>query len=130
MPETTRMSWDELRAKEYLSEQWTNFEQVYIRKIMGISSVDLGYKLKLPIIGRMLRWQAERMIHSESKNRNPRRADGHFGQVIPLEEAKIILGNLAAEPISNGSTSVISWRSCAFMGINGSSATRSQTIDP
>ena len=90
---------DELRAKEYLSEQWTNFEQVYIRKIMGISSVDLGYKLRLPIIGRVLRWQAERMIHSESKNRNPTRADGHFGQVIPLEEAKIILGNLAAEPI-------------------------------
>lgn len=83
----------------YLTEQWRSFEQVYIRKIMGISSIDIGHKLQMPIMGRVLRWQAERMIHSESSNRNPVRADGHFGQVIPLEDAKVILGNLAAEPI-------------------------------
>lgn len=94
---------DELAQREnmeaYLTEQWRNFEQVYIRKIMGISSIDIGHKLQMPIMGRVLRWQAERMIHSESKNRKAVRADGHFGQVIPLEDAKIILGNLAAEPI-------------------------------
>ncbi len=88
-----------INAQEYLKEQWKAFEMVYIRRIMGITSIDLGYKLQLPIIGRILRWSAERMIHSEGKHRNPVRADGHFGQVIPLEEAKIILGNLAAEPI-------------------------------
>jgi hypothetical protein len=53
----------------------------------------------MPIIGRVVRWKAESMIHSESHNRNPVRADGHFGQVIPIEEAKIIMMNLAAEPI-------------------------------
>ncbi|MHA1688804.1 MAG: ATP-binding protein [Promethearchaeota archaeon] len=90
---------DEYNLKEYLTEQWMNFEQVFIRKIAGISSKNLGYKLKLPIIGRILRWQAERMIHSEKKNRNPVRADGHFGQVIPLEDAQIIIQELAAEPI-------------------------------
>jgi len=90
---------EQLNLQEYLTEQWRFFETVYIRKIMGISSKDLGYKLKLPIIGRLLRWNAENMIHSESKNRNPIRADGHFGQVIPLEDGKIILANLAAEPI-------------------------------
>jgi len=83
----------------YLTEQWRAFETIYIRKIAGFSSVDLGYKLQLPIIGRVLRWNAERMIHSESKNRKAVRGDGHFGQVIPLEEAKMILGSLAAEPI-------------------------------
>jgi hypothetical protein len=63
------------------------FETVFIRKIMGTSSIGLGYKLKMPIIGRVLRWNAEKMIHSESENRNPFRADGHFGQVLSLEDA-------------------------------------------
>ncbi len=90
---------EEMQMEAYLTEQWMNFEQVYIRKMMGISSIGLGYKLKMPIVGRLLRWQAENMIHSESRHRNPVRADGHFGQVIPLEEAKTIMLNLAAEPI-------------------------------
>jgi len=89
----------DLDLEEYLTEQWSNFETVFIRKIMGISSIGLGYKLKMPIVGRVIRWNAEKMIHSESKNRNPFRADGHFGQVLPLEDAKLILSNLAAEPI-------------------------------
>jgi len=89
----------DLDLETYLTEQWSNFETVFIRKIMGISSVGLGYKLKMPIVGRLIRWNAEKMIHSESKNRNPFRADGHFGQVVPLEVAKLILSNLAAEPI-------------------------------
>ncbi len=83
----------------YLEEQWMNFETVFIRKIMGISSKNLGYKLKMPIIGRLLRWKAESMIHSEKKGRNAQRADGHFGQAIPLEDGKAILSELAAEPI-------------------------------
>ena len=90
---------EEEHLEAYLEEQWRNFETVYIRRMMGISSIGLGYKLKMPIIGRALRWKAESMIHSESKNRNPVRADGHFGQVIPMEEAKVILTTLAAEPI-------------------------------
>lgn len=90
---------EEMGAGPYLEEQWRNFEQVYIRKIMGMSSIGLGYKLRMPIVGRLLRWQAENMIHSESRNRKPVRADGHFGQVVPVEEAKLILANLAAEPI-------------------------------
>ena len=42
---------DSIQAKEYLTEQWRSFENIYIRKIMGFSSIDLGYKLQLPIIG-------------------------------------------------------------------------------
>lgn len=89
----------ELNAEEYLTEQWRNFEQVFIRKIAGFSSIGLGYKLKMPLIGRVIHWNAEKMIHNESINRNPIRADGHFGQVIPLEDAQIILSALAAGPI-------------------------------
>ena len=91
----------ELDLERYLTEQWRFFETLYIRKFMGglVSSSGLGYKLRLPIIGRVLRYEVENMIHSESKNRNPIRADGHFGQVVPLEDAKLIFANLAAEPI-------------------------------
>jgi hypothetical protein len=31
-----------MNLQAYLEEQWRNFEQVYIRKIMGISSIGLG----------------------------------------------------------------------------------------
>lgn len=89
----------ELNMKEYLEEQWRNFENVFIRKIVGLSSIGLGYKLKMPIIGKIVRWNVERMIHGQFPYNNPIRADGHFGQVIPLEDAQLILSELAAEPI-------------------------------
>lgn len=90
---------EELNLKEYLEEQWLNFENVFIRKVMGLSSVGLGYKLKIPIIGRVIRWNLERMIHGELFHHNPIRADGHVGQVVPLEDAQIIFSELAAKPI-------------------------------
>jgi len=89
----------DMNMEQYLTDQWRMFETVFIRKIMGTSSIGLGYKLKMPIIGRVIRWNAEKMIHSEARNRNPFRADGHFGQVLPLEDAKLIFSELAAEPI-------------------------------
>ncbi|MFX0137526.1 MAG: 4Fe-4S binding protein [Candidatus Hodarchaeota archaeon] len=90
---------DDMDYKEYLIEQWKNFETVFIRKIKGFSSIGLGYKLKMPMIGRIIRNMAEKMIHGEVRKKNPIRADGHFGQVIPLEDAKLIMSELAAEPI-------------------------------
>lgn len=91
---------DKYNLREYLSEQWMNFENVFIRKIMGMSSIGLGYKLQMPIAGRVIRKAVEGMIHHDKPaSGNPVRADGHFGQAVPLEDAKAILGNLAAEPI-------------------------------
>ncbi|RDE17479.1 MAG: hypothetical protein C4K49_02710 [Candidatus Thorarchaeota archaeon] len=90
---------EEYNMQAYLEEQWKNMETLFIRKIMGFSSIGLGYKMQMPLIGRFLRWAAERQIHSEKPGRNPVRADGHFGQVLPLEDAQHIIGNLAAEPI-------------------------------
>ncbi|MBD3406114.1 MAG: hypothetical protein GF411_08320 [Candidatus Lokiarchaeota archaeon] len=101
--ENARLYSDELaneyNLREYLEEQWKNMETLFIRKIMGFSSVGLGYKMQMPIIGKIIRRAAESQIHSEDHGRNPARADGHFGQVIPLEDAQHIIGNLAAEPI-------------------------------
>ncbi len=90
---------DDRDMEGYLMEQWKNFETVFIRKIKGLSSVGLGYKLKMPIVGKVIKSMAEKMIHGEIRNPKPIRADGHFGQVIPLEDAQIILSELAAEPI-------------------------------
>ncbi|MHA2378738.1 MAG: 4Fe-4S dicluster domain-containing protein [Candidatus Thorarchaeota archaeon] len=90
---------DEYSAREYLEEQWDNMETLFIRKIFGFNSIGLGYKMQMPIIGRIIRWKVENQIHNEGPRRNPARADGHFGQVIPLEDAQHIMGNLAAEPI-------------------------------
>ena len=77
---------EEMNLKEYMQEQWKNFEQITLRKIGGFTGVGLGYKLKMPIIGRIVKYFAEKTLHSEKKKRNPFRAEGHFGQVVPLEE--------------------------------------------
>lgn len=79
----------EIGAEEYLTVLWRNFERIYIQNHFGFSSKGLTYKLKLPLFGRFLRWYIESKIHKE-KNLNPRHGDGHFGQVIPLEEAQMI----------------------------------------
>ncbi|MHA2008130.1 MAG: 4Fe-4S dicluster domain-containing protein [Promethearchaeota archaeon] len=89
----------DLDLEEYLTEQWMNFETVFIRKITGLSSKGLGYKLQMPLIGRIVRWAAERMIHAKVRHPKAIRADGHIGQVIPLEDAQIIMSELAGEPI-------------------------------
>ncbi|TFG14340.1 hypothetical protein EU537_03930 [Candidatus Thorarchaeota archaeon] len=87
------------QLKPYLEEQWKNMETLFIRKVMGFSSIGLGYKMQMPLIGRVLRTAAERQIHNESHSRNPVRGDGHFGQVLPLEDAQHIIGNLATGKI-------------------------------
>ena len=48
----------------------------------------------MPVVGRAIRWVLNRKIEKK-KNPNPWIAEGHFGQVIPLEEAKIIAMSLA-----------------------------------
>ena len=90
---------DEEDLKNYLTEQWKYFETIFIRKIRGFSSIGLGYKLRMPIIGKIIRNMAEKMIHGKVKHPKAIRADGHVGQVIPLEDAKLIISELAAEPI-------------------------------
>jgi ferredoxin len=53
----------------------------------------------MALIGRLLKRMAEGMLHSTRPPRNPFRAEGHIGQVVPLEDAIAILESCAAEPI-------------------------------
>ena len=85
--------------RDFLMEQYKNFEQISIRKVSGFNAVGLGYKLRIPIIGRLIKNTAEKMLHSTRPPENPFKAEGHIGQVVPLEDAIAILKNCAAEPI-------------------------------
>jgi Fe-S-cluster-containing dehydrogenase component len=85
--------------REFLMEQYKNFEQIPVRKVSGISPVGLGYKLRIPIIGRIVKRTAERLLASKRPPTNPFRPEGHIGQVVPLEDAIAILETCAAEPI-------------------------------
>jgi ferredoxin len=84
--------------REFLLEQYKNFEQIPVRKVAGVSPVGLGYKLQIPIIGRIIRRTAESLLKSNRPPRNPFRPEGHIGQVVPLEDAVAILEHCAAEP--------------------------------
>ena len=90
---------EKMNAVEYLDVLWGNLERVYTGKALGMSiNKTIGYRLKLPIIGRVIKWIIQRKIE-KTKNPNPRIAEGHLGQVIPLEEAKMITTNLAEEVV-------------------------------
>ncbi|MGM0368718.1 MAG: 4Fe-4S binding protein [Actinomycetota bacterium] len=90
---------EKYNLRDYLLEQYKNFEQISVRKVNGFSPVGLGYKLRMPVIGRIIRYMAERLLHSKNTPTNPFSAEGHIGQVVPLEDAIAILENCAAEPI-------------------------------
>jgi len=90
---------EEYDLKEFLMEQYMNFEQISIRKVYGFNTAGLGYTLQMPIIGRVLKHLAEKMLHSEKPPKNPFKAEGHMGQVVPLDDGIAILENCAVEPI-------------------------------
>jgi ferredoxin len=85
--------------RDFLMEQYKNFEQISVRKVHGFNAVGMGYKLRVPVIGRIVKYMAERMLHSTNAPTNPFRAEGHIGQIVPLEDAIAILETCAAEPI-------------------------------
>ncbi|MCK5045875.1 MAG: 4Fe-4S binding protein [Candidatus Heimdallarchaeota archaeon] len=90
---------EEYNLREFLIEQYKNFEQIAVRKIAGFNGVGLGYKIQMPIIGRIVKHTAEKMLHSTKPPTNPLKAEGHIGQVVPLDDAIAILEHCAAEPI-------------------------------
>jgi len=85
--------------RDFLLEQYKNFEQISVRPVYGFTAEGLDYRLKIPIIGRLIKSMAERMLHSTRPPVNPFRAEGHIGQVVPLEDGIAILEECAAEPI-------------------------------
>jgi Pyruvate/2-oxoacid:ferredoxin oxidoreductase delta subunit len=85
--------------REFLLEQYKNFEQISVRKVGGVSPAGMDRVFRMPIIGRLVKRTAERMLHSTRPPTNPFRPEGHIGQVVPLEDAVAILTECAAEPI-------------------------------
>ena len=77
--------------REFLLEQYTNFEQISVRKVAGFSPVGMDHTFSMPVIGRLVKRMAERMLHSQKPPTNPFRPEGHIGQVIPMEDAIVIL---------------------------------------
>jgi ferredoxin len=92
---------EKYNLRDYLMEQYKNFEQVSVRKVHGFNAVGLDYKLRMPIIGRIIKNTAQRMLHSTKPPVNPLRAEGHIGQIVPLEDGIAILEECAAEPMIN-----------------------------
>jgi len=90
---------EKYNLRDFLLEQYKNFEQMSVRKVNGFNAVGLGYKLQMPIIGRIVRSMAEKMLHSRKPPTNPFQAEGHIGQVVPLNDAIAILETCAVEPI-------------------------------
>jgi NAD-dependent dihydropyrimidine dehydrogenase PreA subunit len=88
---------DELDLKEFLMEQYKSFESMQVRKFGGFNAVGLGYTIKIPIIGRIAKYTAEKMLHTKKPRHNPFKAEGHIGQVVPLDDAIAILENCVDE---------------------------------
>jgi Pyruvate/2-oxoacid:ferredoxin oxidoreductase delta subunit len=85
--------------REFLNEQYRNFEQISVRKVGGISPAGMDRVFRMPIIGRVVKRTAERMLQSTRPPSNPFKPEGHIGQVVPLEDGVAILQHCAAEPL-------------------------------
>jgi NAD-dependent dihydropyrimidine dehydrogenase PreA subunit len=90
---------EKYNLREFLLEQYLNFEQMSVRKVAGFNPVGMDHTFHMPIIGRLVKRTAERMLHSKRPPANPFRPEGHIGQVIPMEDAIAILEHCAAEPL-------------------------------
>src|SRR6056297_2266284 len=90
---------EKLDLKDFLLEQYKNFEQMQVRKVNGFSAIGLGYKRRMPIMGRIVKYFAEKMVQSTDMPGDPFEPKGHFGQVVPLDDAIAILKTCAVEPI-------------------------------
>lgn len=101
---------EELDLKEFLLEQYKSFEAMQVRKFGGFSAIGTGYKIQMPIIGRIVKKTAEGMLHAEKPSRNPFKAEGHIGQVIPLDDAIQILETCVPE-----NSLIMKYCMCRFM---------------
>jgi ferredoxin len=90
---------EKYNLREFLLEQYKNFEQISVRPMFGVSPAGMDRVFRMPIIGRLIKRSAERMLHSTRPPSNPFTPEGHIGQVVPLEDGVAILRECAAEPI-------------------------------
>jgi NAD-dependent dihydropyrimidine dehydrogenase PreA subunit len=92
-------TYDEAGAVDYLTELWSKLERMYVNKtyrIMNIKTV--SEKLHVPILGRLLKGFANWGMRKE-KHLNLNAAQGHYGCVVPLDESKMIVQEIASDTI-------------------------------
>jgi ferredoxin len=85
---------EEVNAYEYLEEFWGNLERCNLRKVHGILNMKwMSKQVNTPLLGRFLKWYANRGFTKDGRTQrlNLKAAQGHFGQVLTLEEAKTIV---------------------------------------
>jgi len=79
---------------EYLEYLWGNLERIYTNKIFGVMNMSgVSRNINKPILGRLIKWYANRGFLKDGRKKRLKlnATQGHFGQVITLEEAKFIL---------------------------------------
>jgi hypothetical protein len=62
---------EKYNLREFLLEQYLNFEQMSVRKVSGFNPVGIDHTFRMPIIGRIVKRTAERMLHSKKPPANP-----------------------------------------------------------
>ena len=76
----------ELDMNEYLMEQLKNFQEAFLRY-----NAKLERRLRMPLIGRLIRTILERQVRNEKPIWDAYRNVGFYGQTVPLEDGKVIL---------------------------------------
>ncbi len=86
--------------REFLMEQYRNFEQISVRKVSGISPVGMDHVFRMPDHRPDGEAAPPRgCCTAPGRPTNPFRPEGHIGQVVPLEDGIAILEHCAAEPL-------------------------------
>ena len=98
-------TYDAADSVEYLTHIWGNLERAYVNKVFNIMNMKwMSKRVDVPILGKILKWYANRGFKKDGRKKKLRLSavQGHLGQVVPLEEAKIILRELAGDTIVRG----------------------------
>ncbi|TFF90124.1 MAG: 4Fe-4S dicluster domain-containing protein [Promethearchaeota archaeon] len=87
-------TYEEANSYEYLEDLWGNLERSNLRKVYGVMNMKwVSKNVNKPILGPLLRWYANRGFLKDGRTQKLNRdaTQGHFGQVITVEEAKHVL---------------------------------------
>ncbi len=88
-------TYDEANSYEYLEDLWGNLERGNIRKAYGIATMKwASTQINKPIVGSLVKWYANRGFQLDGRKHKRLQmatAQGHFGQILTLDEARTIL---------------------------------------
>lgn len=93
-----RETYEDAGAFEYIEELWGNLERVHVNKVYGLMNFrGVSRNVDKPVLGRILKWYANRGFLKDGTKKKLvlSAAQGHFGQVITLEEAKKVMTDFA-----------------------------------